>query len=354
MAKANGTLAAVARAEEEPRVLIFGVAHNDFAVEQNAEGVYLLQMEEFKRVVPLAEYEASLQASSNIKSTSSSVDDDKAADDDSSSIASSHGASREDKRRRNHVFAAWLVETYTRDFLSTGSGVLDIAGGKGELCEALNALSVPCVLLEPDARGLGVMVGGETTMKTTTTTTGDSPRGDANGDDGAASPTATEPSATTEVVIASLVGDGSALLQQGTEADDATDEERRVARLIRGASMVVGMHSDGATEPIVDLALLLGIPFAVIPCCVLPQLFPHRTILVGKKGRERTMRQNVRSYRSFCQYLKDKAGGRAESAHLGFVGMNQVTYTRSSPEDATGSMAEQDGLLCEAVAECEL
>ena len=36
------------------------------------------------------------------------------------------------------------------------------------------------------------------------------------------------------------------------------------------------MHPDQATEPIVDLALRLGVPFAVVPCCVYPGLFPFR------------------------------------------------------------------------------
>jgi hypothetical protein len=45
----------------------------------------------------------------------------------------------------------------------------------------------------------------------------------------------------------------------------------------RQASVVVGMHPDQATEAIVDEALKCGKPFAVVPCCVFPKLFPHRT-----------------------------------------------------------------------------
>jgi len=50
------------------------------------------------------------------------------------------------------------------------------------------------------------------------------------------------------------------------------------------------MHADQATEPCVDLALRNGVPFAVLPCCVMPTLFPLR--------RQRRNGQPVRSYRS--------------------------------------------------------
>ena len=38
------------------------------------------------------------------------------------------------------------------------------------------------------------------------------------------------------------------------------------------------MHPDQATEPIVDAALLYGLPFAVVPCCVFAELAPQRRL----------------------------------------------------------------------------
>ena len=38
--------------------------------------------------------------------------------------------------------------------------------------------------------------------------------------------------------------------------------------IVRNCSIVVGMHPDQAAEHIVDFALAMGKPFAVIPCCV--------------------------------------------------------------------------------------
>ncbi len=40
----------------------------------------------------------------------------------------------------------------------------------------------------------------------------------------------------------------------------------------------MGLHPDQATDAILDAALALGKPFAVVPCCVFARLFPHRTL----------------------------------------------------------------------------
>lgn len=41
---------------------------------------------------------------------------------------------------------------------------------------------------------------------------------------------------------------------------------------------VVGLHPDQATDSILDFALECGKPFAIVPCCVFPRLFPHRRL----------------------------------------------------------------------------
>ena len=114
----------------------------------------------------------------------------------------------------------------------------------------------------------------------------------------------------------------------------------RTARLVSSAAAIVGMHSDAATEPIVDLAMRLGVPFAVIPCCVLPNLFPNRTVRAGKG-----LRQNVRSYRAFCQYLLEKAPSSEpfQTANLSFAGKNKVIF--SLPPQALAA-ADSCGARC--------
>eukprot|EP00793_Prasinoderma_coloniale_P002864 PRCOL_00002346-RA len=74
--------------------------------------------------------------------------------------------------------------------------------------------------------------------------------------------------------------------------------------------LVVGFHPDQATEAAVDLALALRVPFAVVPCCVFPSLFPHRRTREGKP---------VASYDEFVEYLRAKVAG-VRTAELPFGG----------------------------------
>ncbi|KAF1772834.1 Nucleic acid-binding, OB-fold [Phytophthora cactorum] len=48
------------------------------------------------------------------------------------------------------------------------------------------------------------------------------------------------------------------------------------SELFTDCSVFVGMHPDEATEAIVDAALKLGKPFAIVPCCVMSRVFPDR------------------------------------------------------------------------------
>lgn len=47
---------------------------------------------------------------------------------------------------------------------------------------------------------------------------------------------------------------------------------------IKERNIIIGMHPDQATEPIVDMALKYQKPFAVVPCCVFAHENPHRRL----------------------------------------------------------------------------
>ena len=54
------------------------------------------------------------------------------------------------KSERHIAFAKWIVDTYDTAMLKRGSGVLDVAGGKGFLTAELSSVhGVPCTLIEP-------------------------------------------------------------------------------------------------------------------------------------------------------------------------------------------------------------
>jgi len=180
------------------------------------------------------------------------------------------------KVQRSKIFADWLIETYGKDFLCRGTGVLDVAGGDGETCRNLAASGIPVTLLDPNPR-----CGDESAFT---------------------------------IIPRPLNGDGS----------DLTSRNDEIGNIVRTCSFICGLHPDQATEPIVSLAIRLNVKFAILPCCVMPSLFPNRV--------QRKHGDPVRSYSAFCQYLLDMAPDKEEFLvdHLPFVGRNKVIY-RSQP-----------------------
>ena len=94
---------------------------------------------------------------------------------------------------------------------------------------------------------------------------------------------------------------------------DVTDP---VGRRLATCDVLVGMHPDQATEAIVDAALALGKPFAVVPCCVFPELFPDRRKPDGGE---------VRAYVDFVEYLRAK-DPEIRIGYLPFEGRSRVLY----------------------------
>ena len=129
--------------------------------------------------------------------------------------------------------------------------------------------------------------------------------------------------------------------------------------LFRSAKLIVGFHPDQATEACMDLAILLGIPFCVVPCCVFPSEFPDRKVWTSaagnissypyarmsdsKKSNSSGDRQvkgeadegattRVRTYSQFMDYLKAKyISNNIQTAKLQFhfteTAKNIVLYT---------------------------
>ena len=106
-----------------------------------------------------------------------------------------------------------------------------------------------------------------------------------------------------------------------------------------GASALVGMHPDQATEPIVDCALRHRVPFAIVPCCVFAREFPK--LRPGGGGL-------VTTYEELLDYLQAKAPG-IRRAYLPFVGRNVVLWHR--PEEPPREGEEE--APSEQCQECE-
>jgi hypothetical protein len=84
----------------------------------------------------------------------------------------------------------------------------------------------------------------------------------------------------------------------------------------RNCSVLVGLHPDQATDPIIDVGLALQIPWAIVPCCVFPTFFQQRRLKCGKV---------VRTYEDLCHYILQKDTN-VQQATLPFRGRNEVFF----------------------------
>ena len=253
------------------------------------------------------------------------------------------------KAHRAAKFADWLVRTFGVETLSRGSGVLDVAGGRGDVSWELHTVrGVPCTLVEPRARKLNRLqhkwlrreVGGGgrrdvcDAMPATPTE-----RNERNVDD--------EDKRDDE--NASTVLCPQVRAEFRAETWDAFAE----------CSVVVGMHPDQATEGIMEFAKAHGKPFAIVPCCVFPALFPDRRVPANESADESAADESaadestadgaktpeteplsfgkdggvpVTRLAQLVRYLARETGGRV--ARLEFQGANSVVYSTEPPRRA--------------------
>lgn len=205
--------------------------------------------------------------------------------------------SKKSHAQRAMVFAQWIQQTYGDDVLQNGKGLLDIAGGKGEVSMFLShGYNVPCTVVEPELRRKPRHWVGRIRRLTNRMVRGEDPA--------STTPVSDEWPFEREPVYMT------------TYLDDAFLRDH--ADIIDNSALLIGLHADQATEPIVDTALKLGKSFAVIPCCVFSNEFPDRRLLNG---------QPVATTEDFIQYLCEK-DTRIQRAFLGFEGKNVVVYLK--------------------------
>ena len=98
-------------------------------------------------------------------------------------------------------------------------------------------------------------------------------------------------------------------------------EDQGEIDMLKDCTMLVGMHPDGATDAIIKVATREQKPWAVVPCCVFPTQFPHRR-LPGKPN------SPVKSYEDYCEYIRNgiAPSGCVQETVLGFEGRNRCFY----------------------------
>lgn len=265
------------------------------------------------------------------------------------------------KSSRNGVFRRWLLDTFGRELLSQGSGLMDVAAGKGFLgFELLNIDNIPAFAFEPRDLALTKPTRrydlgfykrrADNSLTTNQLVPGKSipPNHIRSLFEFSKAEGVWPNSLNSEKHFAEMEKRRQILLQRYDSSEshhedsfpkDFTpkkktttkqEEKERTGKvvetlqtareLVSNCSIVVGMHPDEATEPIIDFAIAQQKPFAVVPCCVHSKQFPNRKITdaFGKP-------QAVKTYEQFIQYILDKHAG-IQQKKLPFQGRSIVLY----------------------------
>jgi hypothetical protein len=250
------------------------------------------------------------------------------------------------KKIRFQVFAQFLLDTYGYEYLRHNGGVLDVAGGRGrmalELCLERN---VSCTVVDPRYSKFSNF-----TIRRIVKLASEEKEDDCGKPKGVMTQTSKDQSGATVVAcpillplseLFSTLFSGkddehpsprerttscvtSYMRRVGFEFHKCLFDERYCQDVTRNNSkwtksaVVIGMHPDEATETIVDEAIQAGKPFAVVPCCVFPNLFPDRKFSDGR---------TVRTLEDFIRYLSEKHSDiRVQT--LDFPGCNTVLYMK--------------------------
>ena len=95
---------------------------------------------------------------------------------------------------------------------------------------------------------------------------------------------------------------------------------------LQNASALVALHPDEATDAIVDLAVALKKPFAIIPCCVYSRFFPHRLKPRNFANTIDSEDRLVRTRADLLDYLQAKHSS-IQRAVLPFEGANTILWS---------------------------
>ena len=172
---------------------------------------------------------------------------------------------KQSKVARARLFGEWMIEHYGLNKLQK-RGVLDIAGGAGNLSNVLAESAISVTIVDPR-----------------------SPR------------KLNKNNKTTKHI------------KDWFDWQSMTQNEE-IRQCLEECEVVSGLHPDQATEAIVDVSIKYNKKFAILPCCVFPN--EYKKYMNGKQ---------VVTYLEFVEYLKLKHPN-IRTDYLPFKGRNKILY----------------------------
>jgi len=210
---------------------------------------------------------------------------------------------------RAAVFAEWLCEVFGDDLLR--GGVVDIAGGRGELAFELSVKNIPCIVLDPRCPG------GDRPVPWNDWHVSRQQRLWLKSQCGLRSYAECQahvlgcPVRQCQVPVETAIENARTWMKKSSEAAPEWED-------LCSCQVVVGLHPDQATGGVIELAKELGRPFAVVPCCTFADEFPERHL----------EHRPVRTYADLIEWLQVTAGPATRKDFLRFFGKNLVLFSR--------------------------
>jgi hypothetical protein len=273
---------------------------------------------------------------------SKKFNDDKTRNDQNSNMAPGNFMDRfpEDVKRR-FVHVQGKKDTNEAnikpviDFLNSGSGLMDVAGGSGHVSLAFAISGIKSTVIDP-RETVGKLPGRDRKMlRRAIKATRSGAREQTN-----------------KIKILPPPVEFSSLRAWFAKRPDGIDVEFREGlsnidegvekepipicsmcsedNLLSRCSAIVALHPDEATGDIVDFAVANRLPFVIVPCCVFSRLFPTR--FISKKDvNDGNKKRLVSTYDDLIEYLVKKDDS-IKISKLDFEGSNIALWSTFSKE----------------------
>mmetsp|Transcript_5790 Transcript_5790/g.10239 ORF Transcript_5790/g.10239 Transcript_5790/m.10239 type:complete len:338 (+) Transcript_5790:33-1046(+) len=252
----------------------------------------------------------------------------------------------------------WLLNHFGKDRLASGSGIADIAGGKGELSfELLNLNQVPVTVFDPrplflhryERKWNRGYYHRPTLLNQKYNYVEHCKHPPLEKYRNPSSvrlffePFLYDPEMDDELRVrlyeksilrahdSQWTRKGLVIGENESEAQEWKEEEMKkvpplddLREMLKDVSVFVGMHPDQAAEAVVDAAIQFRKAFAVLPCCVYSKQFPNR------RKRDGTL---VSTYDILVEYLMEK-DERIQKLVMNFEGKNVLLYGDFSKDES--------------------